>query len=202
MQADSQTPTSRSPHRGALGIFVVAVLLLTGWSLWRQGVRPWPGAGDDRPLLARVSAGQPAPGFRAVTLTGRRISFPEDYSGKLVLIDFWATWCPPCRVEFPRLREAYREFHPQGLEIVGVSLDAPRGISADTVRSFMKDNDAQWEIVYDGARQIAGAYRVVGIPAAFLLDGDSGAIVTHGNYLRGSALLETVRKALEDKSPG
>jgi thiol-disulfide isomerase/thioredoxin len=137
-----------------------------------------------------------------VTLTGRRISFPEDYSGKLVLIDFWATWCPPCRVEFPRLREAYREFHPRGLEIVGVSLDAPRGISADTVRRFLKDNDAQWEIIYDGASQIAGAYRVVGIPAGFLVDGESGAIVAQGSQLRGEALVETIKQAMESMSPG
>lgn len=199
MNEERQTTVSRSPQRRALLIFVagIALLMLLAW--WRESGTSGSGADGDLPYLAGLNAGQPAPAFRGVSLAGKEISFPEDYRGKLVLLDFWATWCPPCRAEFPHLREAYRKFHDQGFEILGVSLDATQGISAESVRRFLKDNDAPWPVIYQRANEIAGRYRFMGIPAGFLVDGDSGTVLATGGQVRGDALEQTIRKGLDEK---
>src|SRR5437667_12632613 len=72
------------------------------------------------------SAGQTAPAFQGRTTDGKTIKFPEDYKGKIVLLDFWATWCAPCRRELPNVTSTYEQYHSKGFEIIGISLDRPR----------------------------------------------------------------------------
>lgn len=111
-----------------------------------------------------------------------------------MLLDFWATWCPPCRVEIPHLVEAYKRYHDRGFEIIGVTLD--QGPAA-SVERFLADRKMTWEQIHDNAQSIAVSYGVSAIPAAFLVDGDTGTTLAAGDDLRGDALFKTIEKHLK-----
>jgi peroxiredoxin len=154
----------------------------------------------DKPGGRAPAVGSKAPEFNVKSMSAKTVDFPADYKGKIVLIDFWATWCPPCRAEIPHLRAAYDDYHKQGLEIIGVSLDKARGVPADKVHAFAKENKVGWELVYDGVVSIAKDYHIEFIPAPFLVDGDSGKVLATGEELTGKALAKTIKKHLTSKA--
>lgn len=149
------------------------------------------------PSSGDTASDRSAPAFTATALSGRAINFPADYAGKIVLLDFWATWCPPCRAEIPNLVAARQRYRGQGFEILGVTLDATQRVSNTTVVKFATKQKMNWEQVYRDAARIAGAYGVTGIPTAFLIDGDSGAVLATGPDVHGDALLRTIEKNLK-----
>ena len=148
-----------------------------------------------------LTAGHPAIKFSAKTTDGKEVAFPTAYKGKLVMLDFWATWCPPCREEIPHIAAAYEKFHPQGLEILGISLDQKN--AEEKLASFTKEHNMPWAQVYDGKywqAEVATNYFIQSIPHAYLVDGDTGMIVAEGDDMRGEVLAATVSKALAKKA--
>ncbi|MCI0629890.1 MAG: TlpA family protein disulfide reductase [Phycisphaerales bacterium] len=146
------------------------------------------------------SVGKSATSFQATTMEGNTVRFPSDYKGKIVLLDFWATWCPPCMKEAPSLVRTFEKHHADGFEILGISLDGP-AIDLE-LKDTIKKKKMTWPQVYDGLKwkaEIAKLYRISSIPSAFLVDGDNGEILAIGDSLRGSELPKTVQKALEAK---
>lgn len=140
-------------------------------------------------------AGTKFPDFEEKDLDGKPLSI-ANYKGKVVLIDFWATWCSPCVHELPNVIKTYEKNHAKGFEIIGVSLDD----NQQKLSSFLKEKNMTWQQYFDGkgwANKLAAKYGVESIPATFLLDGD-GKIIAKD--LRGEALDEAVTKALGAKS--
>ena len=100
-----------------------------------------------------------------------------NFKGKVVMVDFWATWCGPCVGEVPNVVAAYKKYHDKGFEIIGVSLD--RDGDLDKMKSFTKDKEMPWPQYFDGGfwtNKLAVKYGINSIPATFLLDG-SGIII-------------------------
>jgi len=135
------------------------------------------------------------PDFQATDLDGKPMSL-ANFKGKIVMVDFWATWCPPCRAEAPNIAGVYQKYHDQGFEIIGISLDHPG--DQDKLISFTKENKMPWGEYYDGAEgpmKIARKYGINSIPTSFLIDGN-GKIIAAGPALRGEGLEPLVKKAL------
>jgi thiol-disulfide isomerase/thioredoxin len=133
----------------------------------------------------------------AVDLDGKPVSL-DQYRGKLVLVDFWATWCAPCRLELPALREAYARYHDRGLEILSISFDFPQATSIAKYREWITASGMNWRHVYDQKGfqgPIARGFSVYSIPAAFLI-GRDGSLVAMADDLRGRKLARTIERAL------
>jgi peroxiredoxin len=149
-----------------------------------------------------LSAGHKALAFNARTTDGKNVSFPGAYKGKVVLLDFWATWCGPCRAELPNVTAAYDKFHSKGFDVLAVSLD--RENEGQKLAQFTQDNHMPWPQIYDGKfwhAEVAQAYSIDSIPHAFLVDGDTGLILAEGDAVRGTGLTAALEKAFAHRDP-
>jgi thiol-disulfide isomerase/thioredoxin len=120
----------------------------------------------------------------------------EKYKGKVVLLDFWATWCGPCRADMPHVVQLYKKNKDKGFEIIGVSLDQNRA----AFDRYIQANDMAWPQHFDGRgwnNEIAMKYRIRSVPATFLLDRD-GKI--RYRSIRGKDLEQAVEKLLAETS--
>ncbi|HKW15679.1 MAG TPA: redoxin domain-containing protein [Candidatus Krumholzibacteria bacterium] len=130
-----------------------------------------------------------------VTSTDGKTLTPAAYKGKVLLIDFWATWCGPCVAEMPNVKDVYSKFHPQGFEIVGISLDQSR----DRLDQYVKANQIAWPIYFDGKwwnNDVAVRYGIKSIPTTILVD-KAGKI--RYKSLRGKQLESAVQQLLAEK---
>ncbi|NOX99705.1 MAG: TlpA family protein disulfide reductase [Verrucomicrobia bacterium] len=127
-------------------------------------------------------------------LNGEKVDLAS-MKGKVVLVDFWATWCGPCVAELPNVLDAYKKHHDKGFEIIGISLDQDEA----ALKSFIKENDMPWTQYFDGKgwkNDIAQKYSITSIPATFLI-GKNGKVVA--SNLRGPQLEAEVALQLKSK---
>lgn len=172
-------------------IFTVALMIFLGSRLSRNKVQVNGGAPDQG--SPSVKTGSVAPDFQLNTLDGKPVKLSA-YRGKAVLLNFWATWCGPCKVETPWLVDFYKQYQPQGLEIVGVSMDDDG--SNDEIAKFVKEMNINYTIV-QGTEKVADAYGGIdGLPISFFID-RNGKVVDMTIGLRGKRDLEDdIKKAL------
>lgn len=124
------------------------------------------------PLMGMVvtqvysDVGKVAPVFQLEDLNGKTVSLKE-FRGKVIVLNFWATWCAPCRAEMPSLENLYRNLKDKGLVIIGVSVDS----SEKTVQSFVKERGITFPILLDKRKEVSfDDYGVIGLPVTFLID--------------------------------
>jgi peroxiredoxin len=164
-----------------LPLVVVAAIVGAIWYIESRGL-PFiedgssAGSGDYGPValpLERNPTGRDsspekeraAPDFRLETLDGGTLRL-SDLQGKAVLVNFWATWCQPCRSELPHLVTAYDRYRQEGLEIVAVNLQEDE----DTISGFVEEFGLQFPVVIDRSGDVADKYRVIGIPTSYFID--------------------------------
>jgi thiol-disulfide isomerase/thioredoxin len=147
-------------------------------------------------LAAAVSSGaqdigEIPPGFTAKDIAGQTVTLSA-LKGKVVLLDFWATWCPPCRVEVPNLIAIQREFGGKDFVLISVSLD--RDLQA--ARTFVRDKEMDWVHIIDweAGREIAEKYGVTYIPSTFVIN-RKGQVAA--SQLRGNELKEKIAELLK-----
>ena len=138
----------------------------------------------------REKIGKPAPDFQVIDLKGQELSL-EKYRGQVVLLDFWATWCIPCRAEMPHLKKVYDTYKDRKFEVIGISLDQSKSV----LDSYIEKQNITWQQFLDEGRAVAKMYNVTGIPATFLIDGEG---IVRKVKLRGSALEEAVAELVKE----
>lgn len=145
-------------------------------------------------MQARFPTGSAFPDFSTTNMNGGALSVSA-LTNKVVLVDFWATWCPPCRAEVPKVIETYQKYHAQGFEIIGISHDSERS----ELEAFLnKQPGMTWPQYFDSRgpnNPISAKFEVSLIPFTILI-GPDGRIL--GSGLRGEELQAAVAKAVTD----
>lgn len=152
----------------------------------RGGTEAAPEYDRPHPLLA----------YAAPTLAGDTMTL-DRYPGDALLVNVWATWCPPCREEMPALQALHEEREDEGLRVVGVSIDG-RG-SKETVREFLAEYGISYTILHDPDERIMEEFRILGIPTSYLLDRSGRLVKQWFGYVdfASEEVRRRVRRALE-----
>ena len=141
--------------RGALG----TSLMLSAAVAWALGV------------------GEAAPAFALPTATGDTVAL-DKLKGRVVYVDFWASWCGPCRRSFPWMNELQQKYGAAGFTVVGVNVDKRR----PDAEKFLQQTPASFTIVYDPAGKTPEAYGVKGMPSSYLLDASGKVVAVESGF--------------------
>jgi len=143
-------------------------LLMIGVIILSCGKRETPGGKTEGVKKTRegISEGEIAPDFTLKDLKGTEVNLKE-FRGKVVLLNFWATWCPPCRKEIPSMVELYKKYKDRGLEIIGVNLDK---LGKSEVEKFSLEHKINFPVLLNPSGDAAARYGVVVLPTTIFLD--------------------------------
>ncbi|HSL48691.1 MAG TPA: TlpA disulfide reductase family protein [Candidatus Deferrimicrobiaceae bacterium] len=171
---------------------LAATLALAGPAL------PQPPRSIDAVRLNRYAPDTKPPGFRGRTVAGHLVSLAE-IRGRVVLLNFWATWCLECRQEMPALERLHRELTPQGLTVMGVNVRE----DVTVVRDYARELGLTFTLVLDLNGDISKAYGVIGIPTTFLIgrDGRAVALAIGPRAWDGAPAREILRVLLAESAP-
>ncbi len=203
-----ERPQNRRAWSGALRSLVlpaVIVATIVGALMWierggggggsddgRYGIVELPAALNTTGRSPSSDVGRAAPDFLLQTADGGELRL-SDLRGKPVLVNFWASWCAPCRKEMPEIVRAYAEHREDGLEVVAIDLQE----NADLVRTFAAEYGMTFHVVIDRTGQVASAWRIggpiEGIPSSYFIDGDG---IVRGRFF-GPITAEELARQLE-----
>jgi cytochrome c biogenesis protein CcmG/thiol:disulfide interchange protein DsbE len=146
---------------------VVVVVAVVAWAMAVRDTGDQASEGPGGPVSPTPLAGEPAPDFELTTLDGGTVQLSE-LRGQPVVVNFWASWCHPCRTEFPLLADALEEHGDEGLAVIGVTY---KDIESDS-RDFVEETGAGWPHGIDEDGTVARAYGVRAIPQTYFIDRD------------------------------
>ena len=138
------------------------------------------------------SAGAPAPDWELTGQDGNTVKF-SDFRGKVVILNFWATWCMPCRIEIPHLDELQKQYGDKGLAIVGVSLDEQ---GPEVVKKFVKQFQMTYLVVMGNEKIVAAYGGIEGIPTTFVIGRDGRIVSRHIGFAEKEVLEREIKSLL------
>lgn len=152
---------------GLLAVMLFGLLIAQGCTPSAQDITKGQQSGSpvQGTLTPAPQVGHLAPDFNLVDLDGNQVTL-SDLRGKIVFINFWATWCPPCRAEMPEIEAVYQEYKDKGVVVIGVDIAEPES----TVRQYIQQGGFSWTFVLDSTGEVASDYQIVAIPTSFFLD--------------------------------
>jgi peroxiredoxin len=151
-----RTRSRPAPYRR---LFLIGIFFLTAFIFSCEGEPP-------ANAMVTPKKGTVAPDFTLVTLDGKSVTL-SDYRGKIVFLNFWATWCPPCVREMPSMENLHRAMKNHDFAILAVSIDMK---STYHVKSFIEKRKYSFPIMHDVSKDVARSYVVSGIPTTFIID--------------------------------
>ena len=157
----------KRPGGGTLSLLIAAALFAAGVGAWV--------AFFHQPASPSLRPGSAAPEFSLPLASGGEVSLGAQ-RGKVVFVNFWATWCAPCRMEAPSLQHLYATLRGEGFEVLGISIDKPDAGAA--IDKFKSDFSLDFPIPLDPTKRVYKAYQVGGVPETYLVDQD-GNILEH-----------------------
>lgn len=163
-------------------LFIAALAALGGWT----------------PISANVAAaaelGEPAPAFALQDAAGRVVAL-ESLRGRVVYVDFWASWCGPCKRSFPWMNEIHKRYADQGLTVVAINVDKKR----EDAERFLARLPAQFTVVYDPSGATPAAWKAKSMPSSYLVDAKGTVTMIESGFRdeRAAEVEERIRAALQ-----
>jgi peroxiredoxin len=153
-----------------------------------------PGLGGTTPA-AVLANGAPAPSFQLDSMAGKKLNL-SDLRGKVVLLNFWASWCGPCRKEMPILEQMYRQYQSKGVTLVGVNVEP----SSDDAVKWLKSTPVTFPILFDRDSSVSKLYQVQGMPNTVIVDRKGKVRYIHRGYKPGeeSDYLDQIRSLVRE----
>lgn len=170
---------------GGVAALGIGLLVYASATRWRPASRP--------PL----AEGKAAPALRLTDVAGQSATLAQ-YRGRVVLLDFWATWCESCVVEMPELKELHRKYRAKGFEILGASVDAD---GRRALLPFIAQHSIPWRILVADA-EASKDYRVFGLPAKFLIDQEGLLSRRYDGPVSPRTLEQDIRRLLRLSAEG
>lgn len=156
------------PYKSLIAFFLLITVALGGWFFLhyqQQESGQTPGKLSKQDLLTPIREKPFAPSFELSDDKGEVYSL-SDFRGKPVIINFWATWCPPCRAELPSMNRAWEKVKDQGIEMVAINV----GEDAETVITFQKDHPIDFHVLLDPSGETMSQWPIKGLPTTFVID--------------------------------
>jgi len=128
--------------------------------------------GADAVPLQRVPGAPPAPDFTLPDLDGKEVRL-SDLAGKVVLVNFWATWCPPCRAEIPSMERAWSKLNAGGVAMLAIHI----GGDADRIWAFLAEFNVTFPVLIDRTSSVSKAWQTIGLPTTYITDGQGRKVL-------------------------
>lgn len=176
-------------------IVLIVVAFTVAAMIYSTAKRSRDGMLSGEKLVAADNIGKPAPDFELSTLDGKLVKL-SDYKGRPVLINFWATWCGPCKIEMPWFIDLKKKYESQGFEIIGIAMEDTENEKID---EFVKKMGVNY-VILKGKNAVADAYGdVQGLPTSFYVDREGKIVAQHAGLVSRSTIEHDVKLAIGEK---